>query len=66
MNLQTEPISDMAMKASLPVTVSGLTLFGVTVPELIQLGTLVYVVAMAANQIYLFILRLRHKNEPKE
>jgi len=41
-----ETVSDMAIKATPPVAVSGATIAGIEVPNLVQLATLVYLVVL--------------------
>lgn len=69
MNLlhQQDNISDMAAKATLPVTVSGMTLWGVPIPEIVQILTAVYVAVLVADKIFGIYLRYKYRNdEPKE
>lgn len=63
---QQDNISDMATKAALPVTVSGMSVFGVPVPDLVQIITLIYVIIMAVDKGYSFYLRFKNRNEPEE
>lgn len=66
----TETITDMVSKAALPVGVSGLTLFGVSLPDLVQMLTCIYVVFMTLDKCYVMFLRYKASrkgvNEPQE
>lgn len=62
----TDTITDMATKASLPVTVSGMNLFGVPLPDIVQIATIVYVILLGINQAYTLYKRIKDKDEPKE
>lgn len=47
-----EPVSAMAAKAAPPVAVVGAHVAGITVPEAIQIATLVYVVLMIIHKLW--------------
>lgn len=59
MNIQTETVSDVITKAGPPVAVSGLTLFGFSLPDLVQIATGIYVTLLALDKIYIMFLRYR-------
>jgi hypothetical protein len=61
MNYQTETVSDVITKAGPPVAVSGLTLFGFTLPDLVQIATGIYVTLMALDKMYIMFLRYREE-----
>lgn len=61
MNYQTETVSDVITKAGPPVAVSGLTLFGFTLPDLVQIATGIYVTLMAIDKMYIMFLRYREQ-----
>lgn len=63
--MQTDSITEMATKAGVPVTVSGLTAFGVSLPEIVQVLTGLYVFLMAVDKLYIMIIRYR-ENRLKE
>ena len=65
----SDTAADIAAKVMPPVAVSGLTLFGVSIPELVQLVTLIYVSVMIIDKIYIIALRhldTRKKESSKE
>lgn len=59
MNFQTETITDVVTKATLPVTVTGLNFFGISLPDWVQIFTAIYVFALGVDKIYLMFLRYR-------
>lgn len=75
MNFQTESITDVAMKASLPAGVAGMNLFGISLPDWVQILTAIYVFLLGVDKLYIMFLRYRQdrnkllheiKDEPKE
>lgn len=48
----TEPVSAMAAKAAPPVAVVGAHVAGITLPELVQAATLVYVSLMIIHKLW--------------
>jgi hypothetical protein len=48
----TESISELLTKAAPPVTVTSLNLYGVTLPDIVQIVTLVYLVVLVADKLY--------------
>jgi hypothetical protein len=59
MNFQTESITDVAMKATLPVGVTSMNLFGISLPDWVQILTAIYVFVLGVDKIYLMFLRYR-------
>jgi hypothetical protein len=59
MNFQTESITDVAMKATLPVGVTSMNLFGISLPDWVQILTAIYVFLLGVDKIYLMFLRYR-------
>ena len=58
----SESIGGLITKAAPPVAVSGLTFMGVSLPELVQLVTLVYVCLMVIEKIYTLTAKyIKHK-----
>lgn len=75
MNFQADSITDVVGKAALPVGVTGMNLFGISLPDWVQILTGVYVFLMGVDKMYLMFLRYREdrnkllheiKDEPKE
>lgn len=66
MTFQTENISDIAAKASIPVGVTGMTIYGIPLPEVVFLLTIVYTILLIINQAYVLYKWVRGRNEPKE
>lgn len=64
--MNSENITDIAAKASIPVSVSGMTVYGVALPDVILLLTGVYTILLIINQARIFYKWLRGKDEPKE
>lgn len=64
--MKTETVTDIATRASLPVTVSGLNFFGVSLPDLVQIATFVYVVLLGASKAYDLYKRVKNQDESKE
>lgn len=65
----SDTAADIVAKVMPPVAVSGLTLFGVSIPELVQLVTLIYVSVMIIDKVYIIALRhldTRKKESSKE
>jgi|VirMetMinimDraft_7_1064189.scaffolds.fasta_scaffold96476_1 hypothetical protein len=63
----TDTATDIISKAAPPIAVSGLTMFGFSIPELVQLITLVYVSVMLIDKVYTMYSRYRDKsNESSE
>lgn len=63
--MNTETVSELLLKASPPVTISGLTFAGIDVPGLVQLGTLFYVLLMAVDKMYVLYIRIRDRQKAK-
>lgn len=60
MNLhQTESITDVAKNLSLPATTLGLNVYGVSLPDIVQILTGVYLVFLVIDKVY--TLHLKHK-----
>jgi hypothetical protein len=64
--MQTENITDIAAKASIPVSVSGMTVYGVLLPDVILILTGLYTVLLIINQARIFYKWMKGKDEPKE
>ena len=47
-----ESVVDTLTKASPPVAVTSLTLFGIDLPVLVQVATLIYVVVLIIDKLY--------------
>jgi hypothetical protein len=47
-----ETVSDMALKATPPVAVSGATIAGIEVPALVQLATLIYLTVLISYKCW--------------
>jgi hypothetical protein len=60
----SESVTELVTKAAPPIAISGLSFFGVGLPELVQLVTLVYVLVMIVDKIYSIVLR--HYDKRKE
>lgn len=56
-------VTDEMIKMSPPATVSGLYLFGVPLPDLIQVGTAIYVVWILAEKGYALYQRIKQKRD---
>lgn len=63
---QSDSITEMATKAGLPVTVTGLNICGVAIPDIVQILTGIYVTVMAIDKLYSLYMRYKHRNEPYE
>lgn len=59
-NKMHESATEVMAKMAPPVTVSGMTLFGIPIPEVVQILTAIYVFFMAVDKV--FVLYLRYKN----
>lgn len=67
MNLnQTETLSDAAQKLSLPVTTVGLNLFGISLPDIVQILTGLYLLFLVTDKVYTLYLKYKHRNNPIE
>lgn len=63
----TDTAADIISKAAPPLAVSGLTMFGIGIPELVQLITLIYVSVMLVDKLYVMYLRhSTHVDEPNK
>lgn len=63
---QHESITDVATKAGPPVAVSGLSFLGVSLPELVQIVTLVYVVILIGDKVFSIIKTYRNSKKSDE
>lgn len=61
----TETVTDMVSKAGPALAVSGLTLFGISLPDLVQILTVVYLLFMLADKAYVLYLRRKHEATSK-
>lgn len=66
----SETVTDMVTKAGPALAVSGLTFFGISLPDLVQLLTGIYVLLMACDKAYMIYLRYKKDkqgvDEPQE
>ena len=61
MNFQTDSITDIAAKATVPVGVASMNLFGISLPDWVQILTGIYVFLLGVDKIYLMFLRYREQ-----
>ena len=62
-----ETATELITKVMPPVAVSGLTLFGFSLPDLVQLVTFIYVGVLLLDKLYNISIRyFNKKNEPSE
>lgn len=67
MNLhQSESISDAAQKLSLPVATVGLNLFGISLPDIVQILTGLYLLFLVTDKAYTLFLKYKHRDQPLE
>lgn len=63
MNLnQTETVSDVAKTLSLPATTVGLNLFGISLPDIVQILTALYLVFLGVDKGWTLYLRYKNRN----
>jgi hypothetical protein len=60
----SESATELLSKVAPPVAISSLSFFGVSLPELVQLVTFIYVLVMIVDKIY--VIALRHYDKKKE
>lgn len=59
MDFHTESVADIAARATLPVGVASMNLFGISLPDWVQILTGIYVFLLAVDKAYLMFLRYR-------
>ncbi len=59
-----ENITDIAAKASIPVSVSGITMYGVALPDIILILTGIYTVLLIINQGHILYKWFKERNAP--
>ncbi len=63
---QPESITDIAAKAGPPVAVSGLSFIGVSLPDLVQIITLIYVALMIVDKTISIVRNYREAKKQDE
>lgn len=66
-HLNSAELATEGLKVSPPAAVTGMTMFGYPIPELVQFVTLIYVAVMLSDKLYSMWVRYREsKNASKE
>jgi hypothetical protein len=59
--MNSDSVTDIAAKASIPVSVSGITMYGVSLPDIILILTGIYTVLLIINQGHIFYKWMKEK-----